>query len=140
LSRFLSGQRRADHLAAAAFLRTVTTPHDVVLGADGVVRLIIGVAGRPTVSPDRYFANPYVDIEPRRRDRDLMLAAVDAGDGAAFQALATRHDVSAIVLDSGPSCAAARLMFPLSWQVEGDVCVALTSNRTGRVTEGTARP
>jgi hypothetical protein len=127
--RFLSARRNADHIAAAAFLRTVAQPDDVVLGNDGVVRLIIGVAGRKTVAPDPLFANPYVEYESRRADRDRLLTAVEQGDLAAFRPLASQRDISVAVMNDATGCTMAARMFPLTWQLRGDICVSIVRDR-----------
>jgi MFS family permease len=57
VGRYLATMRVPDHITASAFLRTVTRPDDVVLGAYGAVRLIIGPAGRKTLAPDPLFEN-----------------------------------------------------------------------------------
>lgn len=123
--RFLSLQRIDDHIAAATRLRALTTSDDVVLGGNGVVRLIIGPAARKTVAPDPFFANPYVAYEPRNAARDRMLAAIERGDMATFAPLARANDVSTTVVNGASSCEMATRMFPLTWRLQGDICISV---------------
>lgn len=115
--------RDRDDVAAVEFLREVTGTDDVVLGNIHAVLTIIGPAGRKTVAPDEYFANPYVPYAPRARARDGMLAAINAGDAAAYNELAHQYEVTTAVSLGPEECAAAfRILPPLARF--GDVCVS----------------
>ena len=80
--------RNRNHVDAVEFLREATSANDVVLGTANAVRIIIGPAGRKTVAPDAYLANPYVSFSPRARARNSMLAAIEAGDVRTYNDLA----------------------------------------------------
>ena len=106
-----------------AFLREATIPNDVVLGTADAVRTIIGPAGRKTVAPDVYLANPYVSFSPRARARNSMLAAIEAGDVRTYNDLARQYNVTAVVSLGLDACAAAFRMLPPRARF-GDVCIS----------------
>ena len=112
-----------DHVDAVKFLREATGPNDVVLGDTGAVLTIIGPAGRKTVAPDAYLANPYVSYSPRARARNGMLAAIEAGDVRTYIDLASQYNVTAAVSLGPDACAAAFRMLPPQARF-GDVCIS----------------
>ena len=115
--------RSREEVSAAAFLREVTQPEDVVLGNHYAVRVIIGIAGRKTLAPDPYLANPYVPFAPRSEARDRMMEALQTGDIGAFSELAREWDVAAVVSVSAAECTAAfRMLLPVARF--GDVCIS----------------
>ena len=121
----LSGQtqRNRSHVEAAEFLRETTSANDVVLGNAGAVRTIIGPAGRKTVTPHPYLANPYVLYSPRARARRGMLAAIEAGDVRTYNDLARQYNVTAVVSLGLDACAAAFRMLPPRARF-GNVCIS----------------
>ena len=116
-------QRNRSHVDAVEFLREATSPNDVVLGNAGAVRTIIGPAGRKTVAPHAYLANPYVWHSPRARARRGMLNAIKAGDRATYNDLASQYNVTAAVSIGPDACAAAFRMLPPQARF-GDVCIS----------------
>ena len=112
-----------NHVDAVRFLREITGPNDVVLGDTGAVLTVIGPAGRKTVAPDAYLANPYVAYSPRARARDGMLAAIGAGDVRTYSDLASRYNVTAAVSIGPEACAAAFRMLPPRARF-GDICIS----------------
>ena len=115
--------RNSNHVDAVAFLREATIPNDVVLGTADAVRTIIGPAGRKTVAPDVYLANPYVSFSPRARARNSMLAAIEAGDVRTYNDLARQYNVTAVVSLGLDACAAAFRMLPPRARF-GNVCIS----------------
>jgi len=110
---------------AMAFLRESAGTRDVVLGTHGAGQLIIGPAGRKTVSVSPWFSNPYVAYEPRARDRDEMFARLTRGDDQGFLALAASYRVS-MVMGVGPEqCASMDPRTDILEKsfVSGPVCV-----------------
>ena len=87
-----------DHCAAYAWLRVHTPSEAVILCEDYPALTIAGPAGRKVVSTMEIFANLYVPIDPRRRDRDAMLDALRAHDAAAFYTLAAPYQVSHVLV------------------------------------------
>jgi hypothetical protein len=124
LVRFYSLRRNPEHFAAAAFLRRVTKPDDVVVGTYGSVRLIIGPAGRKTIAPDPNFANPYRDFESRAADRDRMLAAINVGDLETVRSMARKYHAAAVVSSGDDECTAAMRLLSVSWRF-GDACISM---------------
>ena len=119
----LMTERNRDQVDAVAFLRETTEPTDVVLGDTGTVRTIIGPAGRKTVAPHAFVANPYVPYSPRARARSSMLAAIEAGDVRTYNDLARQYQVSTVVSLGSDACAAAFRMLPPQARF-GDVCIS----------------
>ena len=114
--------RTRHDVEAVEFLRDFTRPDDVILGNADAVRWIIGPAGRKTIAPDSYLANPYVPFVPRARARDGMLAAIEAGNAVTYYELAREYGVVAAVFLNRDDCRAAyRMMPPL--ERFGDICV-----------------
>ncbi len=118
----VASTRSADHSAAARFLRTLSTPDEVILGTHGAVNLIIGPAGRKTVAPHVEAANPYVAFDERGADREAMLEAIASDDAQSFSRLADRYGVVWVVLVGDPACTSGRQMLPFIRQF-GDVCI-----------------
>ena len=115
-----------DQMDAVAFLRETTRSNDVVLGNAGTVLTIIGPAGRKTVAPDAYLANPYVPYSPRARARDSMLAAIETGDLRTYADLARQYEVTAVVSVGPNACTAAfRVLAPQARF--GDVCISASA-------------
>lgn len=87
----------SDQVRVAVWLREHGRPTDVVLASDYDAGVIAGPAGVKVVAAFTAFSNPYVDWETRARARDQLFAALDAGDGAAFAALADRYGVTHVI-------------------------------------------
>ena len=124
--RDFSHERRdwsRDHVDAVRFLREVTGPTDVVLGNADAVQAIIGPAGRKTVAPGAFFANPYVSFSPRARARNGMLEAIESGDVQSYNDLARQYNVTATVSRGPEACAAAFRMLPPRARF-GDICIS----------------
>ncbi len=81
----------------AGWLRAHAQPGDVVLTVDYDAAVMPGPAGVKVVAAFTAFSNPYVDWEARAQDRDRMFAALDAGDAAAFTALAGHYRVTHLI-------------------------------------------
>lgn len=110
---------------AAAALRRLSRPEEVVLGTHGAANLIIGPAGRKVVAPHPFTSNPYVELGTRTADRDRMLKAVQEHDLAAFRPLAERYAVSLVVMVGGRECDAAQTFEAFVPQERlGDVCLS----------------
>jgi hypothetical protein len=88
---------RTHQLAVYDWLLGHTRPQDVVLANDDLGMSVAGPAGRGVVAIPSLWASPFVDDRRRHADRDHMLAALRAGDGAAFCTLAHRYDVSHVL-------------------------------------------
>ena len=84
------------------------------LASDSDALRIVGPAGRHAVSVDVHFANIYVDPATRASARDEMLAALAAGDAAAFSRLARAYQVTHVL-------------------VRGDIAAAMTARNPGVV-------
>lgn len=127
-------QLSRDDVAAVKFLRGVTEPQDVVLGDVHAVLRIIGPAGRKTVAPDAYLANPYVPFARRAQARESMLAAIETRDVGTYNVLARQYAVTIAVTLGSDACAAAFSMLPPRARF-GDVCIAGYSHsaRTDRL-------
>ena len=116
-------QQGPDQVQAVAFLRETTRSDEVVLGDASAVLTIIGPAGRKTVAPDAYLANPYVPYSPRARARDSMLAAIETGDLRTYADLARQYEVTTVVSVGPDACAAAFSVLPPQARF-GDVCIS----------------
>lgn len=86
--------QRPNQLPAYEWLRAHTRPSDVVLASDELGFQVAGPSGRGVVAVPSLWASPFVDDRRRHADRDRMLAALDAGDDAAFCALARAYGVT----------------------------------------------
>ena len=87
----------SDQVRVAGWLREYGQPTDVVLASDYDAAVIPGPAGVRVVAAFNTFSNPYVDWETRARARDQLFAALDAGDAAAFTALADRYALTHVI-------------------------------------------
>jgi hypothetical protein len=123
LARVGSAARSRDHVKAARYLRTATPSGAVVLGTYGAALLIIGPAGRKTLSPDPVLANPYIEVRSRVEDRNRMLVAIGERDRQTLMTLARAYDVSAVVSVGERECAAAADLLSVAWR-SGNVCVS----------------
>ena len=75
------------------FIRSSTAQSDVFLAGNSMGLSVIAVAGRKVVALDKFFSNPFVEWEPRVRDRDEMQRLLEQGDWDAFAALASLYRV-----------------------------------------------
>jgi len=82
------------------WIRTNTSPGDVILAREDLSLAVIGTAGRKVVAVDRLFSNPFVDWETRVRDRDRMFDALDRGDAAELMRVASQYRVRYAVRDT----------------------------------------
>jgi hypothetical protein len=78
------------------WLRKNATLDDVTLANDEMALTVVGPAGVKVVALEPFFSNPFVALEPRRRARDQMFAALERGDPASFEALAREYQVTLV--------------------------------------------
>ncbi len=93
----LSRARDGSRIALYEWVRAHARPDDVFLASDDVGLFGVVPAGAKVVAVDPYMSSPYVDVESRRRDRDLMFERLAAGDEAGFMELARRWHVTHVV-------------------------------------------
>ena len=82
------------------WIRTNTTPGDVILAREDLSLAVIGTAGRKVVAVERLFSNPFVDWDTRIRDRDCMVAALDRADANELMRLASEYRVRYAIRDT----------------------------------------
>jgi hypothetical protein len=88
--------------ALTRWMRTRTSPTDVFFAADDPALSIVGATGRKVVALDRFFANPYVDVQPRLLARQMYWNALASGDCAAARQLALRYGATHVVHARSP--------------------------------------
>jgi len=78
------------------WLRRNASMDDVALANDEMALTVVGPAGVRVVALEPFFSNPFVRLQPRRRARDEMVAALERGDPASFAALAREYHVTLV--------------------------------------------
>jgi hypothetical protein len=79
-------------------LREQTPANAVVLASPSNSLVAVGPSGRAVVAVPAEFSNPYVPFEPRAEDQRRLLAALMAGDRAAFLDAAAARGVTHVLL------------------------------------------
>jgi hypothetical protein len=102
--RTIALQRGADSAQLTRALRDATGADAVILASNQISLEIAGPAGRKVVALAPLFSNPYVDLEPRTRDRDAMFAALHSGDAARFLTLTRQYGVTHVIAATEEQC------------------------------------
>ena len=84
------------------WMRSRTSTSDAFIAADSPALSIVGATGRKVVALDRFFANPYVDVQPRLVARQLYWDALASGDCASARRLAQRYQASYVIHARSP--------------------------------------
>ena len=84
-------------IAAYRWVRQNTGKNDVFLCADSFSMIVAAPAGRKVVATHPFFSNPYVDLNERKRDRNIMYKCFTSGDTANFVRLCKKYHVKYLV-------------------------------------------
>jgi hypothetical protein len=100
--RALQYQRGPGHRDIREWIRANTEPGTVFLTSDAVSLYVVAPVGGKVVSVEAVFANPYVDVASRDRDRFTMQDRIHENDRAGFCAVAPRYGVRYVIMDAKP--------------------------------------
>jgi hypothetical protein len=95
----------SDWQALLRWIRHRTSPDDVFIAANSPALSIVGATGRKVVALDRFFANPYVDVQPRIVARQMYWEALAGGDCSGAARLARRYGAKYVIHARSPEIA-----------------------------------
>ena len=98
--RALRYESQQSDLETWTWIRTHTTPGTVFLAFDRMSLYVIAPAGGKVVAVEAVFANPYVDVATRDRERSVMVDRIVENDRSGFCRVAGRYHVDYVVLES----------------------------------------
>jgi hypothetical protein len=100
-ARALQYESRQGDRLARAWIRAHTEPGTVFLASDRLSLYVVAPAGGRAVSVEAVFANPYVDVASRDRDRFQMEDRIHENDRQGYCAVAPRYGVRYVIADEG---------------------------------------
>jgi hypothetical protein len=99
-ARALQYESRHADRNARDWIRAHTEPGTVFLASDRLSLYVVAPAGGKVVSVEAVFANPYVDVARRDRDRFQMEDRIQEKDLAGYCAVAPRYEVKYVVTET----------------------------------------
>jgi hypothetical protein len=136
--RTLALQRDPAEVRITEFLHRTTTDDAIVLASSDLSLNTVAPSGRRIVALNPVFSNPYVDLIPRVRDRQMMFDALTHGDRERFDLLTDRYSVSHVLVKGDSNCRDADRATLILTRRDGKLCLFEILSPERSRDEGTA--